>query len=234
MTIYRLLDDDIGFPSPISNEVEEDGLLAVGGDLSPQRILHAYSQGIFPWFNEDDPLLWWSPPVRAVVAPKQVHCSRTTLKAARRGKWRATINANFPEVMQNCREAATDRPDTWIDDRMTLAYQRLNQLGWCHSVEVWEDDELIGGLYGLAIFPFFCGESMFSRRPNASKYAFYALGRMLDRIGFSWIDCQMPTPHLSSLGVKELTREDWFNTLTNTEMLTSPVLELQEGGIIEL
>jgi leucyl/phenylalanyl-tRNA--protein transferase len=234
MAIYRLLDHDVGFPSPISDEVEEDGLLAVGGDLSPQRLLNAYRQGIFPWFNADDPLLWWSPPQRAVVRPAGVHCSRSTRKDAKRNAWKVTFNQCFDRVIHGCRTASADRPDTWIDERMVSAYQKLHDLGWCHSVEVWEDDELIGGLYGIAMFPFFCGESMFSRRANASKLAFYALSVKLCELQFEWIDCQMPTPHLSSLGVEEVDRKSWFNTLINAHVDTSPVAQLSAGGKIEL
>ena len=234
MTIYRLLDDDVGFPSPISDEVEEDGLLAVGGDLSPQRLLNAYRQGIFPWFNSDDPLLWWSPPLRAVVSPAQVHCSRSTRKSAKRNTWTATFNRSFDAVIDACRTSTAGRPDTWIDERMVMAYKELHQLGWCHSVEVWEGDELVGGLYGIAMFPFFCGESMFSRSANASKFAFYALSLKLSELNFEWIDCQMPTPHLSSLGVEEIDRNTWFNTLINTHVDTSPVAQLSVGGTIEL
>jgi len=220
MPIFQLDINSVEFPDPSLAESDPDGLLAVGGDLSPQRLLNAYANGIFPWFNEDDPILWWSPSERAVLKPSEHHLSRSTKKALKRQSWRITTNRCFSQVLEHC---ASVHGDTWITDDMINAYQDLHELGWAHSVEVWLDGELVGGLYGIAIYPFFFGESMFSLQPNASKLAFMALCKHLEQLNFTLLDCQLPTEHLSSMGARPVSRAYLLESLRETTISHSPV-----------
>ena len=201
------------FPPVESALVEPNGLLAAGGDLSPQRLLDAYAHGIFPWFNEDDPILWWSPDPRMVLFTSELHVSRSLGRVLRSDTFTVTLDRAFGEVMRGCAEPRAGQDGTWITEEMFDAYARLAQLGAAHSVEVWAGDMLVGGLYGVAVGRVFFGESMFSRRSNASKVALAALTQQLARWRFALIDCQMSTPHLASLGAREIPRADFVRII---------------------
>jgi leucyl/phenylalanyl-tRNA--protein transferase len=185
------------FPPVEDAMTDPNGLLAAGADLSTDRLLDAYLRGIFPWFGEDDPLLWWSPDPRMVLMVDELHVSRSLRRVIRSGKFRVTLDTAFKEVMFGCAEPREDQAGTWITPEMVEAYTRLAALGFGHSVEVWSGEELVGGLYGIAIGRMFYGESMFSRRTDASKVALATLVRQLERWGFEMIDCQMATGHLA-------------------------------------
>jgi leucyl/phenylalanyl-tRNA--protein transferase len=198
------------FPPVETALAEPNGLLAAGGDLSPERLIDAYAHGIFPWFNEDDPIFWWSPDPRMVVFPSELHVSRSLRRIVRSDAFTVTLDRAFDAVMQGCAEPRADQDGTWITTEMMLAYGRLARIGYAHSVEVWVADELAGGLYGVAIGRVFFGESMFSRRSNASKVALTVLAEQLARWRFTVIDCQMSTPHLASLGAREIPRAEFL------------------------
>jgi leucyl/phenylalanyl-tRNA--protein transferase len=198
------------FP-PVEQALDEpNGLLAAGGDLSPDRLLDAYSRGIFPWFNDEDPVLWWSPDPRMVLFPRDLHISRSLQRVIRSGGFSVTLDRAFTAVVSGCAAPRANQPGTWITDDMRVAYSRLAELGYAHSVEVREDEELVGGLYGVAMGRVFYGESMFSRRSNASKVALAYLARQLERWKFVVIDCQMATGHLASLGAREIPRAEFL------------------------
>ncbi len=209
------LDKYTRFP-PVEKALREpNGLLAAGADLSPGRLLDAYRHGIFPWFSHKEPILWWSPDPRMVLVPSEFKVSRSLGKTLRNRPWDVRFDTAFDAVMQGCaaprgNDLATGQPHTWISENMIEAYTRLHELGWAHSVETWIDGELAGGLYGIAIGAMFYGESMFSRRPDASKIALAGLTRHLDSLGFGLIDCQMKTPHLASLGAREIPRSEFL------------------------
>lgn len=188
---------------------DPDGLLAIGGDLSPERLLQAYRHGIFPWYSEEQPILWWTPNPRAVLFPERLSVSRSLRKALRRGSFRVTLDTAFPEVVTACAAPRGGDPGTWITPQMDAAYRRLHALGFAHSVESWEGDELVGGLYGVALGRMFFGESMFSRRTDASKVAFVHLVRQLEAWGFPLVDCQVASDHLASLGAEEIPRREF-------------------------
>ena len=183
-----------------------NGLLAAGGDLSPERLLDAYARGIFPWFNEGEPLLWWSPDPRMVLFVPELHVSKSLRKRIRARAFDVRIDTAFTDVMAACADTRRDDDGTWISPAMIDAYTELHRLGHAHSVECWADGELAGGLYGVVIGRMFFGESMFSRRRDASKVALAYLVRQLERWGFDLIDCQMSTAHLTSLGAREVPR----------------------------
>jgi len=183
-----------------------NGLLAAGGDLSASRLLSAYRNGIFPWFNEDEPILWWSPDPRMVLFPNELKISRSLGKLIRRNNYTIQTDAHFVEVMQACAAPRKDQQGTWIHPEMINAYSELHRLGLAHSVETWIDGTLAGGLYGVALGKIFFGESMFSRSPNASKIAFAYLVEQLSKWEFAVIDCQVRTTHLTSLGAREIPR----------------------------
>jgi leucyl/phenylalanyl-tRNA---protein transferase len=211
MTIYRLIEDLI-FPSP--DDAEPDGLLAVGGDLSSRRLLLAYAMGIFPWYSDGQPILWWSPDPRLILELKDFHISRRLRQILGRGTFRVTFDQDFSGVIRAC--ASIDRPGqdgTWITPEMEQAYIELHQLGFAHSVESWIDDELAGGVYGVSLGRAFFGESMFSRASNASKVAMAILVERLDTWGFHFLDAQVTTPHMLSLGAKEISRETFLQSL---------------------
>jgi leucyl/phenylalanyl-tRNA--protein transferase len=197
------------FPPVEQALIEPNGLLAAGGDLSPERLLDAYARGIFPWFNDEDPVLWWSPDPRMVLFPRELHVSRTLRRTIRSGEFAVTLDRAFDQVMEGCAAPRTNQEGTWITGEMMGAYARLADLGYAHSVEAWADGELVGGLYGVALGRVFYGESMFSRRSNASKVALAHAARQLDRWKFVVIDCQMATGHLASLGAREIARADF-------------------------
>ncbi len=203
---------NIDFPHPDLALTEPDGLLAVGGDLSPQRIINAYMNGIFPWYSDGQPILWWSPNPRAVLFPDKLHVSRSLKKVIRKGIYHTTLDQAFEQVIENCSQTPRkDQDGTWITDDMAQSYLRLHQLGLAHSAECWLEDKLVGGLYGIALGRIFFGESMFSHRSNASKVAFVHLLDELKKADYALIDCQVTTEHLLSLGAEEIPRNQFLN-----------------------
>lgn len=201
------------FPSPEYALTDPNGLLAIGGDLHPKRLLSAYYDGIFPWFNENDPILWWSPDPRAVFVPGTMKISRSLKRYVKKSHWRFSVNWAFSEVIANCAGPRGGQDGTWITQEIQHAYKALHAQGKAHSIEVWNQDELVGGLYGLAIGQVFCGESMFHHQTNASKAAMMMLHRHLLTHKFRLIDAQVMNPHLESLGAKALKRKDFINLL---------------------
>lgn len=206
MPIYRLTEDLI-FPHPCLSE--EDGLLAIEGDLSPQRLLLAYSNGIFPWFSDDEPILWWSPNPRFVVYPKDIRISHSMKKILKKNTYKISFNTCFRDVISSCANVRKES-GTWITYEMIEAYCKLHELGYAHSVECWHEDKLVGGLYGVSIGKCFFGESMFSTMDNASKTAFITLCKVLEQKGFNMIDCQVYTTHLESLGAVNISRDKFL------------------------
>jgi leucyl/phenylalanyl-tRNA--protein transferase len=194
------------FPSVDRALRRPNGLLAAGGDLSPQRLLAAYRRGIFPWYSAGEPILWWSPDPRTVLRPEALHVGRNLRKTLRRDAFRITADTAFAEVVDGCSAPRPGQAGTWITDEMRAAYLRLHALGYAHSVESWRDGELVGGLYGVALGRMFFGESMFSRASDASKVAFVHLVRQLEAWRFPLIDCQMRTPLLAAFGAREMPR----------------------------
>jgi leucyl/phenylalanyl-tRNA--protein transferase len=203
------LGTEIGFPPLESALAEPNGLLAVGGDLSPRRLLEAYRRGIFPWYSDGDPILWWSPDPRMVLVPGELRVTRSLAKTLRNKAYEVRFDSAFDEVMRGCAAPRDDQPGTWITAEMRAAYGRLHELGYAHSVETWIDGRLAGGLYGVAIGRAFFGESMFTRTRDASKIAFVHLVRRLEREGYGLVDCQMHTEHLASLGAREIPRREF-------------------------
>jgi leucyl/phenylalanyl-tRNA---protein transferase len=206
--IFRL-DERLLFPDP--DLAEDDGLLAVGGDLSTERLLLAYQNGIFPWYSDDTPILWYSPHERFVLFPDELIVSKSMRQVLNSGKFGVTINQCFEKVIDNCSKIERPGQDgTWITDEMKAAYVKLNQQGYAHSVEVWHGDDLVGGLYGVQTGNVFCGESMFSNASNASKVALIHLCKS----GYKLIDCQVHTDHLASMGARTITRAEYMHWLT--------------------
>ncbi len=217
------IDSSSDFPPVKLALTEPDGLLAAGGDLSTERLLKAYQHGIFPWYSQDEPILWWSPNPRFVLYPGQLKISRSLKKNIRNNPYRVTMDTAFDQVITQCsRQPRPGQAGTWISDEMLEAYQRMHRLGHAHSVEVWEQDELVGGLYGMHVGPVFCGESMFSRRSNTSKVALYHLCQFLIQQGFVLIDSQVYTEHLESLGAVMIPREEYIKTLQQPTAVTMP------------
>jgi len=208
--VYQLIEQPV-FPPP--ELAEPGGLLAVGGDLETPRLLLAYSMGIFPWFNADDPILWWSPDPRCILEPSALKVSRSLAKVLRRQLFQVTFDRAFSEVIGACAELRQGREGTWITPEMHHAYCRLHHLGYAHSVEVWQGRALVGGLYGVCLGRCFFGESMFHRVANASKVAFAHLSEHLGQRRFELIDCQLPTPHLASLGAETIPRDEFLRRL---------------------
>jgi leucyl/phenylalanyl-tRNA--protein transferase len=207
-----LLSEDLVFP-PV-NLANKDGLLAVGGDLSAERLLLAYKCGIFPWYSEGEPIIWYSPNPRMVLFPKNLKISKSMKQIIRKNQFRVTFNQNFSEVISNCKNSyRKGQGGTWITDEMEQAYFNLHQLGVAKSVEVWEGNELVGGLYGIDLGHVFCGESMFSKVSNASKFAFVYLVQKLEKEHYKLIDCQVYNAHLASLGADEISRETFLTYL---------------------
>lgn len=201
------------FP-PLENALTEPpGLLAAGGELSPQRLIDAYSKGIFPWYNEGDPVLWWSPDPRMMLFPRELKISRSLAKRLRRKDYEVRLDTAFVAVMQACAEPRDGQAGTWITRDVIAGYSRLHELGFAHSIETWIENELVGGLYGVALGRAFYGESMFTRITDASKIAFAHLVRQLERWQFGIIDCQMRTAHLASLGAREIPRAEFRRSL---------------------
>lgn len=199
-------DQDSGFPDVRMALRRPNGLLAVGGNLSVRRLLDAYRHGVFPWYSHDEPILWWSPDPRGVLVPERLHVSRSLAKTLRRGELRIVADTAFRATMLACATVRRERQGTWITPDMIDAYLRLHARGHAHSIEVWDGDALVGGLYGVAVGRVFCGESMFSRERDASKAALVALCRQLVRWGFPLIDTQLPSEHLTTLGAETMPR----------------------------
>lgn len=210
MPVYAL-NEDLIFPNP--RDANEQGLLGIGGNLSPDRLLLAYELGIFPWYGEDQPILWWSPDPRCLLKTADVKVSKSMRNILNRGTFTVTYDTAFDQVIEAC--AVVDRKDggTWLQPEMVAAYQSIFDLGMGHSVEVWQDGALVGGLYGISLGSMFFGESMFSKVSNASKVALIHLCRRLQTLGFEWVDCQVENPHLTSLGAITVSREEFLEHL---------------------
>lgn len=199
---------------PPVTEASYEGILAVGGDLSAERLLLAYRNGIFPWFDDDEPILWWSPSERMVVNPQDYKIAKSLRNILNRNIFKVTFNQNFFEVIRNCKSAKrSGQEGTWITDAMLEAYEKLHELGFAKSVEVWQNDELVGGLYGVDLGKVFCGESMFSKVPNASKIAFVTLILKLKEENYQLLDCQVHNDHLEKLGAFEISRDSYMKIL---------------------
>ena len=207
MPIYRLIDELI-FP-PVSGA--EDGIVAVGGDLSPERLILAYRQGIFPWFNEEEPIVWWSPDPRFVLFPEKLHVPKSMNRVLNQKVFRVTYNEDFEGVITHCKKTPRKgQQGTWITEEMKAAYIQLHQLGYAKSVEVWKEGELVGGMYGVDLGGIFCGESMFSKVSNASKVAPITFMQKFEKEGGRLFDCQVHSDHLVTLGAEEIPREEFM------------------------
>lgn len=214
--------DDLNFPSPNHALTEPNGLLAVGGDLSLERLLAAYKLGIFPWYETGQPILWWSPDPRMVLFPDELHISKSLNKVLNKKAFNVTADQDFPAVISACaNQRSKNREGTWITDEMQQAYINLHESGWAHSIEVWQENELVGGLYGIAIGGVFFGESMFATQDNASKVAFVHLVKSLQKRGIKLIDCQVSSEHLTSLGAREIKRSEFMYYLS--ENINTPL-----------
>ncbi len=217
MASLQWLDGDDAFPPTTEALDYPNGLLAAGGDLSPRRLLQAYQRGIFPWYEDPQPILWWSPDPRSVLLPEHLHLSRSLRKTLRQGRFRLSLNRAFEQVMQICGASREQDTGTWISPPMLTAYAELHRLGYAHSIEVYDGaDELVGGLYGVALGGAFFGESMFSRVSNASKVALVALVWLAKRHGIEVIDCQVESAHLNSLGARTVSRQAFEALLAKT------------------
>ena len=216
-----LLSDDIEFPPP--HLAARDGLLAVGGDLSPKRLILAYQMGIFPWFSDGDPILWWSPDPRLVLYPNEIKISKTLKKIIKKNTFHVTMDLAFNEVINQCAQARLENNQgTWIVKDIIDAYRKLHRSGFAHSVEVWQQGELAGGLYGVSLGKCFFGESMFTRISNASNVALVKLSKYLNDLSFDLIDCQVTTEHLIRFGAREIPRTSFLNQLKVS--LSAPTL----------
>jgi len=215
---------EIFFPDVETALREPDGLLAVGGDLKPERLLLAYRNGIFPWFGPDQPILWWAPDPRLVLFPEQLKISRSLSRTLRKQRFTVTFDTAFAQVVDACAAPRQGQAGTWITTEMQSAYRRMHELGHAHSVECWQHGELVGGLYGIAIGHVFFGESMFTRVADASKVGFVTLVQQLQASGYRLIDCQVHTDHLESLGAMMIPRPDFTRLLTREtrQMTDSP------------
>ena len=214
MSKLYYLTTDLFFPSV--SQANRDGILAVGGDLSTERLLLAYKSGIFPWFEQDDPILWWSPNPRMVLFLEELIVSKSMRTILNRNSFTITFNQKFRDVISHCQKVKRDgQSGTWITNDMIEAYCKLNESGIAKSIEVWQNDELVGGLYGIDLGHVFCGESMFSLVSNASKVAFIALVEKLKTDNYKLLDCQVYNPHLESLGCREINRSQFMKILQN-------------------
>jgi leucyl/phenylalanyl-tRNA--protein transferase len=220
MPVYRL-SESLDFPSP--HDAEPDGLLAVGGDLSPPRLLLAYRHGIFPWYSQDTPILWWSPNPRLVLFPEELKIAKSLQRVVRKGRFTVTFDRDFGGVIRACAAVRRRQGEgTWLVPEMILAYSRLHELGYAHSVESWFEGRLVGGLYGVALGRVFFGESMFTTMPDASKVAFVHLVDRLAAWGFEMIDCQVTTHHLQRFGAREISRSDFLSRLRRAVNVPPP------------
>ena len=214
--------DDGPFPAVDHAMTDPNGLLAAGGTLHPRRLIRAYRQGIFPWYDAGQPILWWSPDPRYVLYPERLKISRSLSKTLRRGDYHVTVDTAFRQVMEECAAPRTESPGTWITPAMLNAYHTLYRLGIAHSVEVWTGENLVGGLYGVSLGRIFCGESMFARRSDASKVGFVYLVRQLQRWEFAVIDCQMHTEHLQRFGAEFIARHEFVRLLNHYADVPGP------------
>ena len=211
MPVYRLKENEISFPDPTL--ACSDGLLAVGGDLSVERLLLAYTHGIFPWYNPEEEIMWWCPKERFVIFPQEIHISHSMKKYMKKHELQVVLNRDFSDTMHRCRTKREFEVGTWISDEMEEAYNRLHEAGYAVSVEVMEDGQLAGGFYGVVIGTCFFGESMFSEKENGSKTALIAFARFLEKKGFLFIDCQFHTQHLESMGGRYISWEEYDRML---------------------
>jgi leucyl/phenylalanyl-tRNA--protein transferase len=208
----HLLGSEHTFPS--AETASQEGIVAIGGDLDPNRILKAYKKGIFPWFENDNNLVWWSPDPRMVLFPKKIKISKSTKKIINQDYFKITYNQSFNEVVECCSKVKRfGQNGTWITDGLKKAYNQLHVMGYAYSVEVWKDYELVGGLYGIDLGDIFCGESMFTKANNASKVGFIHLVKELTKNNYKLIDCQVPSAHLKSLGAEEISRKEFLSFL---------------------
>ncbi len=208
------LGNDYKFPSP--KLATSEGIVAVGGDLNPLRVLEAYKNGIFPWFNDDENLIWWSPDPRMVLFPEKIKLSKSFKSFLKKKEYRVSFNENFENVIESCSNIKrVGQKGTWITSGLKKSFNKLHEMGHAHSVEVWYQNVIIGGLYGLDLGNVFCGESMFSTKPNASKVALYFLCQELKSNNYKFIDCQVPSEHLMSLGAEEISRNSFLEKLVN-------------------
>lgn len=214
MTKIVWLEEGQPFPPTSMALSDPNGLLAAGGDLSVDRLVSAYRQGIFPWYDQGETILWWSPSPRTVFIPDEIHCSKSLKKLMRRVDWQVRIDSAFVDVMEACAKQRRDGSGTWISNEIISAYHGLHQLGYAHSVEVYANGDLIGGLYGVALGKIFFGESMFSTRANASKFALIVFSRWLEQQKFALMDCQVSNPHLQSLNAQEIGRREFEQILS--------------------
>jgi leucyl/phenylalanyl-tRNA--protein transferase len=215
--MYYFLDDNISFPHP--EAVKPSGILAIGGNLSIDRLLLAYHFGIFPWYNDNEPIIWWCPKPRYVIFPDKVNVPKSMNAYFNQKKYQVTYNRHFTDVVRFCQLTPRNGQDgTWINDDIVSSYSRLNEMGYAMSVEVWDGDELVGGLYGVNLGKVFFGESMFSLKSNASKFGFISLARRLAEEGYAVIDCQQPNPYLQSLGGEFITGNDFQTILRKNRM----------------
>lgn len=228
-------EDSGAFPDPALALAEPNGLLAIGGNLAPRRLLAAYRLGIFPWYSTGQPILWWTPDPRAVLFPERLHISRSLRKTLRRGGLTVTADTAFDAVVAACAEPRPDQDGTWITGEMRQAYGELHRRGHAHSVETWQGDRLVGGLYGVAIGRVFFGESMFTRQTDASKVAFVRLVRQLEAWDFGLIDCQMYSNHLARFGAEEIPRarfmallDDYCERPGPTHWALDPVVTVED------
>lgn len=216
MRLPQLGRDSLEFPPTDEALQDPNGLLAFGGDLSVARLLAAYGKGIFPWFNPGQPILWWTPDPRTVFFPDEVHCSRSMQKFLRQSTWHMSIDTCFADVIESCARARSKSSGTWISSQMQIAYSRLHDAGYAHSAEVWDGDQLVGGLYGVAIGRVFFGESMFSAANNASKFALIRLSRFLQHYGFELFDAQVASEHLFTMGGRTISRQTFEELLSQS------------------
>lgn len=220
------------YDTPLPHKALQDpeGLAAIGGDLSSTRLIHLYSKGFFPWFSDPDPILWWHPEQRCVLQPTQFHFSKSLRKAIKKDDWRISVNKAFDTVIGHCSSLRADKEGTWISEDIKTAYSELHRLGYGHSIEVWLGDRLVGGFYGVAMGKVFFGESMFSLAPNASKIALKVFCELAQECDIEWIDCQVESDHLLSLGAELLPRTQFVDLLQQLIPNTHPNAELIKLG----
>mgnify|MGYP000019047895 CR=1 FL=1 len=222
-TLHYLKAESLAFPAPELALKDPNGLLAIGGDLSPERLIAAYSQGIFPWFNVDDPIIWWCPSPRAVIPVKDIRINRTLAKCIKKHYFQVTLNQDFNQVIEQCAHAPFRKQGTWIVDDMIEAYKKLHLLGYAHSIEVWLNNQLVGGLYGVAINGYFSGESMFYCHSNASKVALVTLAKLLASIDVEYIDCQISNTFLQDMGCIDVNRKQFVELQQNAITKVPPI-----------
>lgn len=222
--LFQLSDNNLYFPSPTLALADPDGLLAFGGDLRPERLQAAYQRGIFPWYGPADPILWWSPDPRTVFTPASLHCSRSMRRFIRKTPLQVTLNHDFAGVIRHCADVHNETGGTWIHPEIIAAYIRLHELGHAHSIEVWDQQQLVGGMYGVAVGNIFCGESMFHTRTNASKLALLVFCQNFFAAGGELLDAQVDNSHLQSMGALSLPRIQYLAALERQNKADSPAL----------